>query len=254
MNRNFFGNLNPNGTVNMMGGLGGMNAFGPMPPYNGVNQPDLLLGDTGRLSPMWVNWYRSKTGATLPEAMKAGLSRMIEIQKQMVDFFSEYTLQPSELMAAYPDYVPNDPASYNSYFYQHAGRNGRDVPAIDPSPEPSPFGGPILNAGEEVGMRFQTAWELWYIKKTGASTETAQRRHEALCKKLEERVRITPENLNIGPLVSTDGKNVDLLWLVYVADMHPQASMTELQYMGENLLGTGNANLRNAYGPGPSAM
>lgn len=255
-NFNFNHQCNPLG---YMSGINGGMTFGPSPyPYNGVNQPDLMLVGTGRLSPIWVDWYRNKTGATLPEAMKTGVGRMLALQQQMVEFFNEYTLNPTELLVSYPDYAPSDAAAYNSYFYNQVTRNGRYAPRIEPFREPSPFDNKTVNVIINATTHAVTVWEGWCMAG-GASQEEAKQAREALCKRLEAQERIQPENRNIAPHVSADAVNVDLVWLLYMADCHPQATLTEIQRMGEQSLGLAQVrainpdNINPAWG-GPSSF
>lgn len=238
---NAFGN-----SMNSPNGMGGVGTYAGMNP---VNEPDLVSMKSGTLSWLWVNWYRSKTGATLPEAVQAGVGRMLELHQQMAGFFREYTVNRVETLSKFPDYAPRPGLPFDYDFYRHhLGREERYVPACS---EPSPFyPEPKTPEGWKHDPRKPSPWQEWYMAKEGVELEAALQANEALCTRLNEQVRITPESIHHAPPPALPSGTLSLIWLLWMADCNEGASLPHLHNLGHDSIGL-RSNQHRMFGNGP---
>lgn len=224
-----------------------MNTFHMNPNQPFLFEPPLLAQGSGALNERWVHWYRSKTGATLPEALQAGVSRMLEIQQQMVGFFREYTQSRAELMAKYPDYSAS-PLDY-TFFQTHLSSGNRYVASPG---EPSPF----YHAKGE-GVENASPWQKWFMAIAASPLEGAVQREEELRGILTQQARITPETSVVHPYQLTPTGDLSLIALLWAADLQPEASLKELHILlsqgtpgGYAYGNVGGFGAHNAFGAG----
>lgn len=209
-------------------------------PCTGPHQPSLVNETTGGLNHQWVNWYRSKTNATLSEAVNIGTGHLLELSQKMNGFFRELLVNRSETLASFPDNYPGDLMGCSpGYFQAHSGRTQRYVPDLN---EPSPFyTTEELNdlARLDVTVEHTLPWDNWFIQKTMSDGNGCTKAKESLVERLNTQSPVCPENMMVQPPLVTATGSLSLLWVLWWADTHANTSLANAHKLGLTLTRTG---------------
>lgn len=224
-----------------------------------------LVDNTGSLNPQWVQWYQSRTMASLADTVRVGANKMLELQQRMLGFQREFNTNPNSVLASLSA-GPMNMMGPDPFFCGHTGQPGegwrvffkemgRYAPFMD---EPSIFYPDVVKLEGGV-MGDQHPWDGWFMNDSATNLASATTRRGELARQLHEQVRPVhglPQELMAQPVpFMTPSGHLSLLWVMVQAALNPNKPLQDIHDDGVKLLKPGGYNrhrgwLDPQFGPG----